>query len=157
VDLAGETERFYESKEEIIRQENMVKLRLMSKEQLLEELAIQSLHFDKACEIICDEMSYKLPHQQAESFWKGDYCGRCGDKSRSYEGGKCSCDYFLENLRGTVNDIASVLAEKLRRPEHEIVVGDMIVPLIVERENRIASYNSRKADSEYLSVSSDSS
>lgn len=47
---------------------------------------------------IYNEMYYRMPHQQGSLTWAGDYCGRCNYKSRSYEGGKCSCNYEVKDF-----------------------------------------------------------
>lgn len=42
----------------------------------------------------------------------GKYCGRCDEKSRSYEGGKCSCDYQLEFYSDKINRLKSIYFER---------------------------------------------
>lgn len=42
----------------------------------------------------------------------GKYCGRCDEKSRAYEGGKCGCDYQLEFYSDRMNRLKSIYFEK---------------------------------------------
>lgn len=40
------------------------------------------------------------------------YCGRCNEKSRSYEGGKCSCDYQLKSYKEKLHMLQWIYFEK---------------------------------------------
>lgn len=65
-------------------------------------ILVKSIKFCKhIIQSIRDEMEYKVDDVERR-MWIGEYCGRCGAKSHSYEGGKCSCDDecdFWENQK----------------------------------------------------------
>lgn len=69
---------------------------------------------------INDEMWYRLPEQESDRLWVGEYCGRCGDKSKN-----CVCDEEINEL------------ETIHKELNAMIIGTLVKELrpTVETEN----------------------
>lgn len=67
-------------------------------ETSLQRIIVIRKAFDEEVTKITRRMNYEEEDQKEESFWRGEYCGLCKDKSRSYEGGKCNCYYQIKAM-----------------------------------------------------------
>lgn len=56
---------------------------------------------------------YKTPDTVADKLWAGEYCGNCGDKSRTYECSGGECPSCIEPLRHENEKIVAEARQEL--------------------------------------------
>src|SRR5579864_9408051 len=97
----------------------------MTENKTLEEKIINYLVVDRTITTlinnIAKRMNYKFKDQEQERIWAGEYCGRCGAKSRSYEGGKCKCDREIKILKKELTEMMDKFYDEVYKENSKFI------------------------------------